>query len=367
MEPNATQVARAEDYRMNSHFVNFAIVCIITMIIVGILGNLATIVALWRCPKVRTATTAFIINLSFADLIFCLFCMPFTVSLYIHHDWLHGAVLCVIFPLVRYTNVGLSLMSIVAITVNRCVLIANPAVYCSIYNRRRYVSAMIAFIWLFCFGMMIPTLAGVWGKFGLNKRIHSCTILSVNGSSPKNFLFILGFTLPVVAIVICYLIIFVLLYRSHSRMLAHSHKKEKKTSHLRPDEKRLTAMVLLIFLTFLLCYLPVTVIKVGTLTIAIRSLLSIDIILTISCSVSWQQFHGLPPEMHVLGNLLVYLSACVNPLLYGAVNPQYRQAYRRMFTRMLNMSERTGMTSTGASKPEHTAVPKKDEFVEEKL
>ncbi|CAN7950052.1 unnamed protein product [Ixodes pacificus] len=36
------------------------------------------------------------------------------------------------------------------------------------------------------------------------------------------------------------------------------------------------------------------------------------------------------PNVHLVSYLLLYLSACMNPLIYGATNRQYRQAYRAL-------------------------------------
>lgn len=36
--------------------------------------------------------------------------------------------------------------------------------------------------------------------------------------------------------------------------------------------------------------------------------------------------------LHVAGYLLLYLSACINPIIYVIMNAQYRQAYRSVLT-----------------------------------
>ncbi|UYV79948.1 hypothetical protein LAZ67_18001168 [Cordylochernes scorpioides] len=289
----------------NSMFIYFAVVCIFIVIVVGAVGNMVTIIALLKCPKTRTATTAFIINLSLVDFIFCVLCLPFSASIYLNHSWVHGDALCILFPLLRYSNVGLSVLSIVAITINRYIFIAHPALYSTVYSRKSHVAAMIAGIWLFSFSLMIPPLTGKWGKFGFDPDIISCTILEVNGRSPKQFLFLLGFLLPALAIVLCYLRIFWVIYQSRSRLNSYGSPGNQGFS-IRPSEWRLTRTVLIIFCSFLFCYLPITIIK----QVANRK--------------------QLYAEIHVLGNLLLYLGACINPVLYGATNPLYRKAYRNL-------------------------------------
>ena len=68
---------------------------------------------------------------------------------------------------------------------------------------------MVACTWIFGFGALIATWFGKWGKFGLDTRIGSCTILpDSDGHSPKEFLFIVAFVIPCLAIVVCYARIF---------------------------------------------------------------------------------------------------------------------------------------------------------------
>lgn len=58
----------------------FAAACCILFIAFGVLGNLLTILALSKCAKLRNATTAFVISLCTADLLFCTINLPPTAS-----------------------------------------------------------------------------------------------------------------------------------------------------------------------------------------------------------------------------------------------------------------------------------------------
>lgn len=61
---------------------------------------------------------------------------------------------------------------------------------------------MIALTWLCSFGTLIQTWRGLWGKFGMDTKIDSCSILPSDktGKSPKEFLFVMAFILPCFAI-----------------------------------------------------------------------------------------------------------------------------------------------------------------------
>jgi hypothetical protein len=71
----------------------------------------------------------FIINLSVSDLMFCCFNLPLAASTFWLRAWRHGVVLCELFPLTRYGLVAVSLFTVLAITINRYVMIGHPRLY----------------------------------------------------------------------------------------------------------------------------------------------------------------------------------------------------------------------------------------------
>lgn len=67
-------------------------------------------------------------------------------------------------------------------------------------------------------------------------------------------------------------------------------------------DRRLLKMILVIFLSFVICYLPITSTKI------IR------------------QFHDVH-IFHIMGYVLIYLTTCINPIIYVVMSSEYRQAY----------------------------------------
>lgn len=200
-------------------------------------------------------------------------------------------------PTLRYGSVGVSLLSIASISINRYILIAWPQLYQTIYTKTK-VFAYVSLIWLISYGSQIPTLLGIWGVYGMDEKLGTCSINpDKNGHSPKTTLFVIGFALPCVIIVISYATIFWVVRNSHKKLQQHSTGNKYKRS-----EMKITKMVLVIFICFVVCYLPITIIKV--------------------CD---QEVNHAP--LHVLSYLLIYLSSCVNPVVYVTMNRQYRVAY----------------------------------------
>lgn len=62
---------------------------------------------------------------------------------------------------------------------------------------------------------------GVWGRLGLDVATFSCTILPLNGRSPKKTYFLAGFALPCLVIVISYSCIYYLVTKSRKRLDNH--------------------------------------------------------------------------------------------------------------------------------------------------
>lgn len=172
-------------------------------IFLGVCGNILTIVSLIKCPKIRTNTSNFIINLCIADTSMCLISFPFTASIFLYGDWVHGDILCVIEPFIRYSNMVVSLTSIVAISISRFILISYPGIYKRVYKKIN-VTLMIASCWIFSFVILAPTLTGVWGRFGYDPVIKCCSVIPVDGKSPKTFLFVAAYVFPSLVILNCY-------------------------------------------------------------------------------------------------------------------------------------------------------------------
>ncbi|XP_046383807.1 G-protein coupled receptor moody isoform X1 [Ischnura elegans] len=312
---STTVVPDLELSRFPRPLLTFAAAATMVVMIVGLLGNLLTVFALLRCPRLRNVAAAFIISLCAADFLFCLLVLPFSTSRFVHGTWIHGGALCTLFPFLRYGNIGVSLLSIAMITVNRYIMIAHHNIYHRVYTKL-WIAVMIAFCWVFSYGMQLPTLFGLWGSFGYDEKLGTCSILgdSENRSS-KTALFITGFLTPCIVIVVCYARIFWVVHSSEKRMRKHANasgnkgeedarkKKSDREAKTKRNEWRITKMVLAIFLSFLVCYLPITIVKVT------------------DKEVSY-------PGFHVLGYILLYLSACINPIIYVIMNKQYRQAYK---------------------------------------
>lgn len=98
--------------------------------------------------------------------------------------------------------------------------------------------------------------------------------------------------------------------------------KDARDAKAKRNEWRITKMVLAIFLSFVCCYLPITVAKIADKNVAY-------------------------PALHIIGYILLYLSSCINPIIYVIMNKQYRQAYKTVI--LCKPGRLLGFTQAGSS------------------
>ncbi|KOC70267.1 Protein trapped in endoderm-1 [Habropoda laboriosa] len=299
-----------------------AAVCAIIFSVVGIVGNLITVIALLKYTRLRRhATTAFVISLSISDLIFSAVNLPLTAIRYLNEAWVLGETLCKIFPLFFYGNVAVSLLSMVAITINRYILISRSEIYAQLYTTQRIILMLIA-IWTLSFSLLLPPLLGFWGTLGLEKTTFSCTILKKNGSSPKKFLFVLGFIVPCAVICVSYLCIYWKVRKSRKNLEAHAGVSRRKAGGFqRREDSRVTRLMLTIFLCFLLCFMPLMLVNVIDEKIKI-------------------------PILHVIGSVLAWASSVINPFIYAGTNKLYREAYKQVLCPISSKAPTIGTKQT---------------------
>ncbi|XP_016937285.1 protein trapped in endoderm-1 isoform X1 [Drosophila suzukii] len=303
----------------------FAAISACVFVTIGVLGNLITLLALLKSPTIREhATTAFVISLSISDLLFCSFSLPLTAVRYFQESWTFGTTLCKIFPVIFYGNVAVSLLSMVGITLNRYILIACHSRYSQIY-KPKFITLQLLFVWAVSFLLLLPPILGIWGEMGLDEATFSCTILKKEGRSIKKTLFVIGFLLPCLVIIVSYTCIYITVLHQKKKIRNHdnfqigasaagkgssaggSYMTTTCTRKAREDN-RLTVMMVTIFLCFLVCFLPLMLANV------------VD-----------DERNTRVPWLHIIASVMAWASSVINPIIYAASNRNYRVAYYKIF------------------------------------
>ncbi|KAF9424890.1 hypothetical protein HW555_000191 [Spodoptera exigua] len=202
--------------------------CHLVFMLIGIPGNLTTIIALAFCRKVRNATAIFIINLHISDLIFGSMILPMTAVTFWTKQWTHGWIMCRVYAYCKLILIAVSIFTILAITINRYIIVCHPL---SIYKRRN-ITIILIIIWILSSTLFLPSFFGVWGRFDLEPNLGFCTTLDdENGKSPKKFFASTAFVAPTLIIAICYARI-LWVVRKTKRILQGQGPKSMGPTHL---------------------------------------------------------------------------------------------------------------------------------------
>ncbi|GLV40685.1 Trapped in endoderm 1 [Carabus blaptoides fortunei] len=175
---------------------------------------------------------------------------------------------------------------------------------------------------------MLPPLLGIWGQLGLDPPTFSCTILKKDDHSPKKLIFLIGFVLPCIAIILCYSCIYWRVRKSRRKLKAHETRTTLRTgcrTNREKEDGRLTKLMLIIFICFVLCFLPLMLVNVFDDNTAY-------------------------PTLHVLASILAWLSSVINPFIYAASNRQYRSAYKELLKNVKSNTKSVQMNTTSANK-----------------
>ncbi|XP_047476633.1 G-protein coupled receptor moody-like isoform X2 [Penaeus chinensis] len=288
----------------------------IVIMFVGFFGNLLTVLALPHSRRHRKTTTWFVVNLAAAEALFCVTILPVTaahlISLYMTKHELLSDGACAYFAFCRYVTMLVGLLSIAAIAINRCVLITVPKWYPKIFTATN-TAVTIACIWLLSVVLLLFPLLEAFGKFGYNDSTDECDFVDSTkwGQTPRNVMMFAGYFLPCGVIVVSYALIFYKARRSSIKMKAFSQGNAQNTANktaqrpavgLRSRDIRIARTIAAIFVAFIICCTPVSVLHYLDKTIHM-------------------------PTTLLLLHPLYWLQYCLNMFIYVIMNSQYREAY----------------------------------------
>ncbi|KAK3877258.1 hypothetical protein Pcinc_018013 [Petrolisthes cinctipes] len=274
----------------------------ILIAVLGFFGNLLTILALPYARSLRTNQATFlVINLAVAEGIFCITILPLSaahlVNLSDRGSSLFTSQACNVFVYLRYVNIQAELLSIAAIAINRCILIAVPKKYPTIFTTKKTL-LLIATIWTLSIVVMLVPLLGAYGSFTYNEETDECDFDDSGrfGNAPRKVFLALGSILPCIVVIVSYSYIYYKARQSSAKMRERCQDSQSSSQGsramtpsrgLRSRDIRIARTIGVIFIAFII------------------------------------QNHTLLLLLHPL----YWLQYCINVFIYVFMNQQYRDAY----------------------------------------
>ncbi len=299
----------------------------------GVCGNGLVIFAMLKCPELRTLRNYFILNLACSDFLMCVITAPATLYTVMNVFWPFGDITCRMIASSQGVNIFVSTLTLAAIGLDRYLLIIFPVRFRS--NKAVIVVCFI-FVWLVSFLFAFPyffatSAVSAPGKPFTSSEFrdnsHLCQIaipkicletgwetLALGRTTYSLLCFMIQYLVPLLVLSLLYCQIGLKLYRRSRSDFARSANSERQ--RLEQSRQRRTIILLsCLVATFATCWLPLNL---------YNTLSNFDLI-QLSMRSGFVYCH-----------LIAMTTACINPILYGVLNENFKTAYSQMFIKMKN-------------------------------
>lgn len=125
--------------------------------ITGLLGNALVVLVVLSNQNMRSTTNLLIINLAMADLLFVIFCVPFTGSDYVLDEWPYGDVWCRIVQYLIVVTAHASIYTLVLMSLDRYLAVVHP-IASMVIRTETYTMRAIFVLWFIILTTAIPVL-----------------------------------------------------------------------------------------------------------------------------------------------------------------------------------------------------------------
>lgn len=129
----------------------------VPLLILAAAANVLVIIVVIKYHYMRSVTNYFLVNLSVADLLVTLICMPVAISQAVIKIWLYGEFMCKITYYMQGVSVGASVFTITAMSIDRYLAIRHPMAFRKIFNRTTTLF-VIVILWIVALSIFAPVI-----------------------------------------------------------------------------------------------------------------------------------------------------------------------------------------------------------------
>ncbi|XP_062855712.1 melatonin receptor type 1A-like [Trichomycterus rosablanca] len=281
---------------------------LITTIVVDVLGNLLVIVSVFRNRKLRKAGNAFVVSLAVADLVVALYPYPLVLTAIFHKGWIAGNIHCQISGFLMGLSVIGSIFNITGIAINRYCYICHSLTYDKLFSNKNTI-CYVVLVW----ALTILAITPNWFVESLqyDPRVYSCTFAQSVSSLYTITVVVVHFILPISIVTYCYLRIWILVIQVRKRVKPDTRPK------IKPHDFRNFLTMFVVFVLFAVCWAPLNFIG---LAVAIQPRLG----------------QGIPEWLFTASYFMAYFNSCLNAVIYGVLNHNFRKEYKRIVLAIFN-------------------------------
>nr|XP_050850076.1 neuropeptides capa receptor-like isoform X1 [Vespula vulgaris] len=295
----------------------------VAIFVSGIFGNIATCTVIIKNASMQTSTNYYLFNLAISDLTLLILGLPNELSVFWQqYPWTLGVALCKIRAYVSEMSSYVSVLTIVAFSMERYFAICHPLHVYTMSGLKRPIRFIFA-TWFIALVSAIPFAIYTKvnfveyppesGNYSTDSAI--CAILSTN--MPNFPLYeiscIIFFFLPMLVILVVYTRMGLEIKRSMKRIagpIVHSsiHGETRQVQSRKSTIRMLSVVVIMFFL----CWAPFHT----------QRLLYVY-------AKDCDYYPDLNEWLYILSGCLYYFSTTVNPILYNMMSVKYREAFKQ--------------------------------------
>jgi allatostatin A receptor len=274
--------------------------------VVGFIGNLLVVITVLFNNQMRNTTNLLILNLSLADLLFVLFCIPFTAVDYSSQTWPFGLIWCKCVQYLIIVTAYISIYTLVLMSVDRFLAVCFPV---SRIRSEKNTLISIGCIWAVVLFINMPVFSahGLVEYTDQDRNLTSCTFIENNDinlswSTFHITMFASSYLLPLILISTLYVF---MLMRLHRSSLTQSKESRR-------GKRRVTRLVIVVVACFAILWLP------------------IQTILVLKSLKLYAATTHLTVALQIVAQILAYASSCINPLIYAFLSENFRKSFRKV-------------------------------------
>ncbi|KAI4894749.1 hypothetical protein NFI96_033824, partial [Prochilodus magdalenae] len=205
----------------------------VMIFVLGITGNgLVIWIAGFKMKK--SVVTTWYLSLAMSDFIYCS-TLPFGIIHMVKDEWIFGRFMCKFRYFIKLLNMYSSIFLLATISVDRCVVVKCP-VWALNHRTIRKASVIVTIAWFISAALSSPV--------AIFRDMQDKHCSRNDDSKTRNFVlvtyrFIIGFVIPFLIIIICYVVIM-----------------QKLKSHQMVTSKKPFKIMTVLIIAFLICWLP---------------------------------------------------------------------------------------------------------------
>ncbi|XP_002732063.1 D(1) dopamine receptor-like [Saccoglossus kowalevskii] len=286
-------------------------------IVVTVIGNVFVFLIMMMYRHLRNATNLYMVSLAVADLLVGIFVMLPSMVDEIAGGWILGDIMCRLWIIMDVLCCTASIMNLCMISVDRYYIVSHPFRYAGEGSLRR-VQIMMLIAWLVSIVVSVLPISFGWAfELPPMEVVHAKCIFVPNKIYAATASTI-SFYIPLLLMIFAYLKIFKIARIQAEKIQEFEREPVTFTSGRRKTlakfsinfkrERKALRTLGIIMGCFLLCWLP----------FFITNVVNPFINYTVS------------PIAFTIMTWIGWVNSTVNPLLYSALNKEFRRAFRRI-------------------------------------